>query len=481
MGKGLNLPPDDYFSEWLQEDSYVVKHTTHPVYFISRHDQKIRRVKHHLENYMFVTGNGTDFMEVQFKSMLSVHLNLTYEFQLLKVDHNRFLLTLETAMPTDYAFAILEDGRMINIDGSNVLHYPTDEYGEGYLGGDLDYGREIKLADVQILVQIHALTLHIWTIRAVERILQPYCAVHTIDASCLLSKTVSCVSSSCWARRGTIFPKFIILKVCSKHSHEPTMHSSVSQKHIQTYCVSITVKLHGSACSIPKFKLRHEFPFARAVQSDRVGCCFLRDVDVGRARITELHSSIVLRPKQVDVELTVHDIAEKLRSLEPCTTSELVVQSIGVSGYIARSTRVLLPQLLEAIVGANKDIQICSQPLSWVPWSTSLDGVNESLAKKISIRTTAMPTEFYNSAVLEDLLSPFCMFDKDGYHPGSSPDIYQYMSIVWTEKTRSIPSLITVYAAPPCCRTTLDPVNGEVVPLSVMTTYNTGDGLEAHD
>ena len=42
---------DDYFSDWLEEDRYPAKHT--PVYFLGRHGQKVRRVKHHLKNYMF--------------------------------------------------------------------------------------------------------------------------------------------------------------------------------------------------------------------------------------------------------------------------------------------------------------------------------------------------------------------------------------------------------------------------------------------
>ena len=47
------------------------------------------RVKHHLENYMFVTDNAVNFTVAEFKTMLSVHLNLTYDFQLLEVEQNR--------------------------------------------------------------------------------------------------------------------------------------------------------------------------------------------------------------------------------------------------------------------------------------------------------------------------------------------------------------------------------------------------------
>ena len=86
---------------------------------------------------------------------------------------------------------------MINFAGSSVVHYPTDEYGEGYLGGDIAYDREIQVADMKIFVLIHALPLHIWTTRVVDLILQPYCVVHTIDEDCFSSKTVTCVGSTC--------------------------------------------------------------------------------------------------------------------------------------------------------------------------------------------------------------------------------------------------------------------------------------------
>jgi hypothetical protein len=36
------------------------------------------------------------------------------------------------------------------------------------------------------------------------------------------------------------------------------------------------------------------------------------------------------------------------------------------------------------------------------------------LPKKSSIRTTGLPTEFFTLTIIEDLLSPFCMFDTEG-------------------------------------------------------------------
>jgi hypothetical protein len=66
-----------------------------------------------------------------------------------------------------------------------------------------------------------------------------------------------------------------------------------------------------------------------------------------------------------------------------------------------------------------------------------------------------MPTEFMAPAVIEDLLSPFCMFDTDGYNPGSSPDINN--PLVWTTKARSIPSVIIVHVEPTFCETIVHP------------------------
>ena len=65
MFTGLNR---DYFSDWLEVDNYAAKYTEHPVYFLSRQDQRVRRVKHHLENYVFVTDNSTDFTSAQLKT-----------------------------------------------------------------------------------------------------------------------------------------------------------------------------------------------------------------------------------------------------------------------------------------------------------------------------------------------------------------------------------------------------------------------------
>jgi hypothetical protein len=45
------------------------------------------------------------------------------------------------------------------------------------------------------------------------------------------------------------------------------------------------------------------------------------------------------------------------------------------------------------------------------------------------------------------------MFTADGYDTGMSLDIHDYRSIVWTNKKRSIPSVIIIYATPPFCAT----------------------------
>ena len=71
------------------------------------------------------------------------------------------------------------------------------------------------------------------------------------------------------------------------------------------------------------------------------------------------------------------------------------------------------------------------------------------------------------------------MFDTEGYDSGSSPDIYEYHSVVWTNQKRSIPSVIPLFAAPTFCETIKHP-KGEVE-LTVMTAENTGVGLTAEE
>ena len=72
------------------------------------------------------------------------------------------------------------------------------------------------------------------------------------------------------------------------------------------------------------------------------------------------------------------------------------------------------------------------------------------------------------------------MFDTEGYDPGSSEDIYEYQSVVWTNHKRSILSIIHVFAAPMFCETIKHP-KGEVVELTVMTAENTCVGLAAEE
>lgn len=127
----------------------------------------------------------------------------------------------------------------------------------------------------------------------------------------------------------------------------------------------------------------------------------------------------------------------------------------------------------EETVGVGNDIILYSNPFSWSQWSTSFGAVKETLTRKTTIQTTGLPTEFLTPAVIEDILSPFCIFDKEGYDPGSSPDINEYQSVVWTNKKKSIPSVISVFAAPTFCETIIHP-KGEVVELTVMTAQNTG-------
>ena len=86
---------------------------------------------------------------------------------------------------------------LTHLAGSNVLCYPTDEYAEGFFGGNLMYNIDDEVPDMYLDIQIHAIPLHLRTIKAVERILLRYCVVHIVDDDCPSSKKLDCVSCSC--------------------------------------------------------------------------------------------------------------------------------------------------------------------------------------------------------------------------------------------------------------------------------------------
>jgi hypothetical protein len=89
--------------------------------------------------------------------MLSSYLQLNHDLQ--KVETNKFILTLEIQMPTEYACAVLQEGKIIRFGKSNMLCYPTDKYAEGHLGGNITYDMDDEIANIKFEVQIHALPL----------------------------------------------------------------------------------------------------------------------------------------------------------------------------------------------------------------------------------------------------------------------------------------------------------------------------------
>jgi hypothetical protein len=131
-------------------------------------------------------------------------------------------------MPTDYACVALEEGNMLRLAGSDIICYRTDEYAEGYFGTPFEeYDHNDEVADIYTEVQIHALPLHLRTIKAIERILLHYCVVHTVDDDCLSSKRLDYVSCACWVQRGTMFPQFIVFRVTSIFSQDSAVLSSM--------------------------------------------------------------------------------------------------------------------------------------------------------------------------------------------------------------------------------------------------------------
>jgi hypothetical protein len=82
------------------------------------------------------------------------------------------------------------------------------------------------------------------------------------------------------------------------------------------------------------------------------------------------------------------------------------------------------------------------------------------------IKSGALPTDLYTPTFFEDLLSLFCMFDTDGYHPGLSPDINDYSSVVLCVLFGLTTSVTIVYAS----------LITSVVP--VRHAYNTDIGPE---
>ena len=134
---------------------------------------------------------------------------------------------------------------MIRLAESDVLCYPTNEYAEGYYGGELAYELDDEVAEMYVEFEIHALPLHLRIVRAIERVLLRYSVVETVEDSCLSSEKLDCVSCACWAQKETMFPRFVIIRVASRFSQAFLLLSSVFQKHVETYCVALTIPFNS--------------------------------------------------------------------------------------------------------------------------------------------------------------------------------------------------------------------------------------------
>jgi hypothetical protein len=170
------------------------------------------------------------------------------------------------------------------------------------------------------------------------------------------------------------------------------------KKHVQTYCVAITVKIKGYPHPTPKYQLQDDtFFFSRVVKGDRVGCCFLRDVDVCGSRIAEPHESVLLRPRQLGLDMTVQEIVAGLQSAAPCISGKLNVQSIGVKGFVERSTCPPFPQLLHETLGVVNDIILFLHPFLGLPCHPLLERSGNRCLKKLASAPPVCRQSFYPS------------------------------------------------------------------------------------
>ena len=54
----------------------------------------------------------------------------------------------------------------------------------------------------------------------------------------------------------------------------------------------------------------------------------------------------------------------------------------------------------------------------------------------------------YVPVLMEDILSPYCMLENNNYLVGDSPDIWFYKCVIWTNESKDIPEIITIWATP---------------------------------
>lgn len=158
----------------------------------------------------------------QVAPLISKHLRIGYQPQLYP-PHGKpgqLVLDLMHGPATAYARAVLSTGVTMTLDKTEVLRYPVNDVGIPEEEMMYDFLIEERKAIVieHLKIKIYGMPLHLWTIRAIERALQPHCIIEHVSPANLNFRKLQSISCTAWAIRTPVqFPWYILIHVYSKY------------------------------------------------------------------------------------------------------------------------------------------------------------------------------------------------------------------------------------------------------------------------
>lgn len=432
--------------------SYMIDDISSSQGFVSRVEHKTRQVTAPFTLYVIARCDGLPADDRALPPLVTKYLHLTYQ-PYMYPPHGKpdqLVLELENQPYTAYARAVLSAGVTMTLDEAEYFCYAVKSIGipDEEMLYDFMIDERRAMATGHLKIKIYGLPLHLWTIRAVERVLQLHCIVEDVNPANRSFRKLRSISCTAWAIKTLVpFPWYILIHVSNKYDKE--RHADGMHRSTETFCIGI------DRTSIEGFqhpslgKSEKKIPsFLQALQRGMVSHSYLNEVDIPADQMEFLKSSFLLTSCDQNQPPTEDKLTLCLQQMQfPCSR-QIIAKQVDKFRYLIHFKGPMGTTLFQTLSAENIETQLPVGKFLVQKWTTSIGAASSMLSRMNDIRITGLPTEFYSPAIIEDILSPHCISENSSHQLDDSPDVLFYNCAIWTHESRNIPKIITVWAAP---------------------------------
>ncbi|XP_044320910.1 uncharacterized protein [Triticum aestivum] len=450
-------------------ERYMIDNISSSQGFISAVEHKTREVVELCSHYILARWDGLPMDEHHVTPLILEHLHLPYQPYMYPPYENASWLVrdLMNVTKTAYARVVLSSGVTMALDGTEVLCYLVKNVGvpmEAILY-DFQIEEMMETMSAHLKVKIYGLPLHLWTRRAIERVLQPHCIVENVSQANLSFCKLRSVNCTAWAVRTAVpFPWYILVHVSSKY--DKGRNQSSGHKNTETFCIGVDRINIGTPHNKSLQRTHRRIPsFLQALKKGMVSHSYLNDVDIPADQMRILESSFLLTSCDEGKIITEDKLTRCLQQMQIECPGKAIVKQVGRFKYLVYFQGPITTTLFHTLSTDAAGIHLPFGAFLVQKWSTSAGAVSSSLSRKEQIRVIGLPTEFYTPAIIKDILSPHCMLQNSSHQVDDSPDVWFYDCAMWANENKNIPEVISIWTAPNGLTMEQSPVQDLQVPL----------------